>query len=200
MTAVVDYNAGNIFSVMAALVRLGDKPVLTSDPDAILSADRVVFPGVGYAKAAMAELEKRNLVEVLRAVKAPFLGICLGMQLMCSWSEEGDVDMLGIVDSPVVLFDRALCPKVPQIGWNTVHNLKGPLFEGIREGEWFYFDHSYHAELLPQGTAAATEYCSIEYASAIRKDNFHGVQFHPEKSGNAGSRLLANFLALGGRG
>ena len=195
MIAVVDYNAGNVFSVISAFERLGQSVVLTSDRDTILSADRVVFPGVGYASAAMKELERRELISTLRMVRAPFLGICLGMQLMCAFSEEGNTPMLGLVDLPVRLFDRSVCRKIPQIGWNRVYKYDDPLFSGLDEGAWFFFDHSYYVPLSSGATAARTEYYGFEYTSALRKNNFHGLQFHPEKSGKAGERVLLNFIS-----
>lgn len=196
MTAVVDYNAGNVFSVLCALERLGEKAEVTSDKERILSADRVIFPGVGYAMSAMEELEKRGLADVLTSVKRPFLGICLGMQLMCSFSEEGNTGMLSIVDADVRRFDPSICPKIPHIGWNTAYDLKGPLFEGIKDGSYFFFDHSYYVPLLGSATSAVTSYYGFGYTSALERDNFFGVQFHPEKSGKAGSILLENFLNM----
>ena len=196
MTAVVDYNAGNVFSVLCALERLGEKAEVTSDRERILSADRVIFPGVGYAMSAMEELEKRGLADVLASVKRPFLGICLGMQLMCSFSEEGNTGMLSIVDADVRRFDPSICPKIPHIGWNTAYDLKGPLFEGIKDGSYFFFDHSYYVPLLGSATSAVTSYYGFGYTSALERDNFFGVQFHPEKSGKAGSILLENFLNM----
>lgn len=197
MTAMIDYNAGNVFSVSAAFRRLGEEVVLTSDRETILSADRVVFPGVGYASAAMDEIAKRNLSEVISLVEKPFLGICLGMQLLCRSSQEGDVDMLGVIDAPVLRFDPQQCRKIPQIGWNRVYaHPDSQLFDGIGQGSWFFFDHSYYVPLLDEGTEARTEYYGFWYSSAITRGNFHGVQFHPEKSGKAGERLLANFLSL----
>ncbi len=196
MIALIDYNAGNVFSVTAALKRLGAEVVLTCDRDTILSADRVVFPGVGYASTAMDELKKRNLVETIREIKSPFLGICLGMQLMCTFSEEGDTDLLDLVPTPVKLFDRAVCKKIPQIGWNTAEQLDGPLFEGVKNGSWFFFDHSYYVPQSDKYTIATTEYYGFCYSSAIRKNNFYGLQFHPEKSGKAGEKVLANFLGI----
>lgn len=196
MTAVVDYNAGNVFSVLCALERLGERAEVTSDRERILSADRVIFPGVGYAVSAMEELEKRGLADVLTSVKRPFLGICLGMQLMCSFSEEGNTGMLSIVDADVRRFDPSICPKIPHIGWNTAYDLKGPLFEGIKDGSYFFFDHSYYVPLLGSATSAVTSYYGFGYTSALERDNFFGVQFHPEKSGKAGSILLENFLNM----
>ncbi len=195
MTALIDYNAGNVFSVMAAFRRLGEQTVLTDDAGTILAADRVVFPGVGYASSAMQEIKKRGLDDVIRLVRKPFLGICLGMQLLCSHSEEGHTEMLSILPADVRLFDKGVCKKIPQIGWNRVYGASCPLFEGIEDGSWFFFDHSYYVPLAGC-TAAKAEYYGFEYSAAIANDNFFGVQFHPEKSGSAGERLLANFLKL----
>lgn len=195
MTALIDYNAGNVFSVMAAFRRLGEQTVLTDDARTILAADRVVFPGVGYASSAMQEIKKRGLDDVIRLVRKPFLGICLGMQLLCSHSEEGHTEMLSILPADVRLFDKGVCKKIPQIGWNRVYGVSCPLFEGIEDGSWFFFDHSYYVPLAGC-TAAKAEYYGFEYSATIANDNFFGVQFHPEKSGSAGERLLANFLKL----
>ena len=157
--------------------------------------------GLGWAATpaglkAMEELEKRGLADVLTSVKRPFLGICLGMQLMCSFSEEGNTGMLSIVDADVRRFDPSICPKIPHIGWNTAYDLKGPLFEGIKDGSYFFFDHSYYVPLLGRATSAVTSYYGFSYTSALERDNFFGVQFHPEKSGKAGSILLENFLNM----
>ena len=195
MTAVVDYNSGNVRSVMNALSRLGADAVLTADPDQIRRADRVIFPGVGAAASAMAELEKRGLTEVLREYERPFLGICLGMQLMNSFSEEGNVSLLGITPEHVRLFDRAAGDKIPHVGWNEIQVSDDPLFKGIADGTWFYFVHSYYAE-ASERTIASCSYAGVTFSSAIRKDNFRGVQFHPEKSGGAGALLLKNFLEV----
>ncbi len=195
MTAVVDYNAGNVRSVMNALSRLGADAVLTSDPDVIRKADRVIFPGVGAAASAMAELEKRALTEVLREYERPFLGICLGMQLMNAFSEEGDVKLLGITGERVKLFDRSKGDKIPHVGWNEIRINGDPLFRGIEDGTYFYFVHSYYAEHSVR-TIASCDYAGVTFSAAIRKDNFSGVQFHPEKSGGAGALLLKNFLEV----
>lgn len=195
MTAVVDYNSGNVRSVMNALSRLGADAVLTSDPDVIRRADRVIFPGVGAAEAAMTELGKRGLTEVLREYERPFLGICLGMQLMNSFSEEGNVRLLGITEESVRLFDRNAGDKIPHVGWNEISVTSDPLFRGIADGTCFYFVHSYYAEASAR-TVASCDYAGVTFSASIRKDNFSGVQFHPEKSGGAGALLLKNFLEV----
>lgn len=196
MVAVIDYNAGNVRSVCFALERLGASPVITSDPEAILSADHVIFPGVGEASSAMEELRKRELIPVLREVKAPFLGICLGMQLMNSFSEEGNTELLGLTGERVTLFPSGRGYKIPHVGWNTVNpKNSSPLFRGIPEGTYMYFVHSYYVPLCSEA-AALSEYDGITFTSALEKDNFFGVQFHPEKSGVQGERLLENFLCL----
>ena len=196
MTVLIDYDAGNVFSVTAALERLGEEVVLTDDPSTILSADHVVFPGVGHAAAAMEKLEERGLVDVLCAVKAPFLGICLGGQLMLSSSDEGPVRCLGLVPGRVMRFDKGQVHRIPQIGWNQVHYKDSPLFEGIRQDDWFFFDHSYYMDPDEGSSLAVSQADAFTYSSVIVMDNFFGVQFHPEKSGRAGARLLANFLEV----
>jgi len=199
MVAVVDYNAGNVRSVLCALSRLGVDAELTDDRERILSADHVVFPGVGQAGSAMAELEKRGLIDTLKRVKVPFLGICLGMQLMNAFSEEGDASLLGMTGLDVKLFDRSRGDKVPEIGWNTITNLSGPLFEGVDEGSYVYFVHSYYVPLEDGVTTSMTHYAGIDYTSSLQVRNFFGCQFHPEKSGKVGERILRNFLSMGGK-
>ncbi|NDC78142.1 MAG: imidazole glycerol phosphate synthase subunit HisH [Chitinophagia bacterium] len=194
-TVVIRYNAGNIRSVLLALERLGATAVVTDDPDAIRAADRVLFPGVGEASSAMRYLRDRGLDEVIRSLRQPFLGICLGMQLMCRHSEENDTECLGIFEEDVRRFDPAGLPlKVPQMGWNGITSLQGPLFRGIGEDTHVYFVHSYHATLGPD-TRAVTEHI-VPFSAALGRDNFHGVQFHPEKSATAGEAILRNFLEL----
>ena len=205
MIAIVKYNAGNIYSVYCACKRLGYEPVITDDPDQLRSAEKVIFPGVGEARAAMeylnshrvkgADGQEETLADVIRGLKQPVLGICIGMQLLCRHSEEGDVDCLGIFDVPVVRFrpsDASL--KVPQMGWNSVKPLPAaePLFHNIVEGDYVYYVHSYHVPLCPY-TIAETDYDGA-YSAAIHKDNFWATQFHPEKSGSVGEQLLRNFL------
>ncbi|MBC8754954.1 imidazole glycerol phosphate synthase subunit HisH [Kordia sp. YSTF-M3] len=189
---IINYGAGNIQSIKFALKRLGVDAILSNDVAEIRNADKVIFPGVGEASSAMKKLRESKLDKVIPTLTQPVLGICLGMQLMCNASEEGNTEGLGIFDTDVVRFSESV--KVPQIGWNTVQNLSSPLFEGIRENEYMYLVHSYYAEKSPE-MIAESEY-ELKYASALQKDNFYGVQFHPEKSSKAGSLLLQNFLNL----
>lgn len=188
--AIIKYNAGNIQSVLYALERIGATARVTDDADLIRSADRVIFPGVGEAASAMQYLRERKLDQLIKDLKQPVLGICLGMQLLCRHSEEGDTACLGIFDTEVKRFKTSL--KVPQIGWNNVQALKGLLFENIAENSYFYFVHSYYAALCSH-TIAETEY-DIRFSSALSSGNFSGVQFHAEKSATAGEQLLKNFL------
>ncbi|MBN2781510.1 MAG: imidazole glycerol phosphate synthase subunit HisH [Candidatus Marinimicrobia bacterium] len=190
--AVIKYNAGNIRSVTIALERLGVRGTVTDDPETIRKAEKVIFPGVGEASSAMAYLRSRGLDTLIRSLEQPVLGICLGLQLMCRRSEEGDTDCLGIFDTDVTLFPAE--DKVPHMGWNTVTQLRGPLFEGIPEASFMYFVHSYAAARCSQSTAQ-TDYIR-PFASALQKDNFFALQFHPEKSGELGQRILKNFLML----
>ncbi|HXD76478.1 MAG TPA: imidazole glycerol phosphate synthase subunit HisH [Puia sp.] len=191
--AIIRYNAGNIRSVLYALERIGSTALVTDDPGEIGSADRVIFPGVGEASTAMGYLRERGLDRVIRELRQPVLGICLGMQLMCSHSEENDTACLGIFDEPVRRFapgDNAL--KVPQIGWNSIYGLKTPLFEGVPDGTYCYFVHGYYAAPGAH-TIAKTDYVQA-YSSGLHRGNFFGVQFHPEKSAQAGERILKNFI------
>lgn len=188
--AIIDYGAGNTQSVKYALKRLGCKGVLTSDKEVISSSDRVIFPGVGQASSAMKKLESKGLDLLIPELKQPVLGICLGMQLMCNFSEEGNTNCLKIFDSNVKRFDNSF--KVPQIGWNTVFDLKTSLFNSIIENEYMYLIHSYYVPLIAD-TVATSNY-GINYSTAINKNNFTGVQFHPEKSGSKGELVLKNFI------
>jgi glutamine amidotransferase len=190
-TVIIKYNAGNIQSVLYALERIGQQAVVTDDPDLIRKADKVIFPGVGEASTAMAYLKERGLDELLRSLRQPVLGICLGMQLMCSYSEENDTDCLGIFEEKVKKF-AAEGLKVPQIGWNNIYDLKTPLFNGLKEKSFCYFVHGYYAALGGH-TIATTDY-GLPYSSALHRDNFYGVQFHPEKSAAVGEQILKNFL------
>ncbi|TCK69344.1 glutamine amidotransferase [Winogradskyella wandonensis] len=190
--AIVNYGAGNIKSIQFAFKRLGYEAMLTNDPKVIEAADKVIFPGVGEASSAMRMLKQSKLDTLIPKLKQPVLGICLGMQLMCNHTEEGDTDGLGIFKVDVKRFSNAV--KVPQMGWNTIKNLKSDLFKDIREEEYMYLVHSYYAENCEE--AIATSDYDIEYASALENDNFFGVQFHPEKSSTAGEKLLKNFLEL----
>jgi glutamine amidotransferase len=192
MLAIIDYGAGNTKSLQFALERLGVNSLLTSDADQIKSADKVIFPGQGAAGSAMQKLKHFSLDLLIPKLQQPVLGICLGMQLFCEHTEEGDVQGLEIVKGTVKRFSTEV--KVPQMGWNSIHNLKGELFEGIQEGAYMYLVHSY---FIPNSkeTVANANYDG-SYSVALQKDNFYGVQFHPEKSSKVGSRLLQNFLAL----
>lgn len=187
---IIDYGAGNIQSIKFALERLGYEGILSGDPEVIKSADKVIFPGVGEASSAVRKLKSTGLEKVIPNLKQPVLGICLGMQLMCNSSEEGDTEGLGIFDVDVVHFERKL--KVPHIGWNRITDLKTDLFEGIQEKEYVYLVHSFYAPVCHE-TIAKCDY-GVGYSSALKKDNFYGVQFHPEKSSTAGELILENFL------
>lgn len=189
---LIDYGSGNVQSVKFALERLGYASELTEDTSRIKSADKVIFPGVGEAGSTMKILKDKGLDRVISELKQPVLGICLGMQLMCGENEEGNTMGLGIFDIEVKRFPNTV--KVPQIGWNQIENLKSDLFRGLAEKEFMYLVHSYY---VPDSTytIATTEY-GFSYASAIRKDNFFGVQFHPEKSGKSGEKILDNFLKM----
>lgn len=192
---IVKYNAGNIQSVLYALERIGAGAVVTDDHAQIRSADRVIFPGVGEASTAMRYLRERGLDQVLRELKQPVLGICLGMQLMCAHSEENDTDCLGIFAEPVKKFIPGTTGlKVPQIGWNQVTETGSRIFSGIPEGSYFYFVHSYYAA-KGEHTIGTTDY-TLPYSAALHRENFYGVQFHPEKSAAAGEQLLKNFITL----
>ena len=189
---IINYGAGNIQSIMFAIERLGYKAVLSNNPDEIKAADKVIFPGVGEASYAMKMLEKSGLDTLIPTLKQPVLGICLGMQLMCNYSEEGNTKGLGIFDVDVVKFSSKV--KVPQMGWNNIYNLKSDLFKGIAENEYMYLVHSFYAPICDE-TIATTDY-ELEYSSALENDNFYGTQFHPEKSGDVGEQILKNFLLL----
>ena len=189
---IIDYGAGNIKSIQFAFKRLGVDAVLSNVPEDISLADKVIFPGVGEASNAMLKLRESRLDELIPTLKQPVLGICLGMQLMCKHTEEGNTKGLGIFDTQVKRFSNKV--KVPQMGWNVVTNLKSNLFKGINDRSFMYLVHSYYAEQCNQAIAT-TDY-EIEYASALENDNFYGVQFHPEKSADSGEQLLKNFLEL----
>ena len=189
---IIDYGAGNIKSIQFAFKRLGVHAVLSNDIDEIRAADKIIFPGVGAASAAMTMLQTSGLDKIIPTLKQPVLGICLGMQLMCNTSEEGNTKGLGIFNVAVKRFSKAL--KVPQMGWNTISNLKSNLFSGVKENEFMYLVHSFYAEMCAEGIA--TSNYGLEYAAALQKNNFYGVQFHPEKSGIEGAKVLQNFLNL----
>jgi len=189
---IIDYGAGNIQSIKFAIQRLGYEAVLSHDVDEIQAADKVIFPGVGEASSAMEKLRATGLDKLIPNLKQPVLGICLGMQLMCHSSEEGNTEGLGIFDLDVVKFSNAV--KVPQIGWNQISDLKSDLFKGIPEQSYIYLVHSFYAPLGKE-TIATSEY-GLNYSAALQKDNFFGVQFHPEKSSDVGSDILRNFLTV----
>ena len=190
--AIINYGAGNIQSILFAIERLGYTAVLTNNPEEIQQADKVIFPGVGEASYAMQKLIESGLDSLIPTLKQPVLGICLGMQLMCQHSEEGNTDGLSIFNANVIRFSNNV--KVPQMGWNQIYNLKSPLFKGINDNEYMYLVHSYYVPNCNEAIAN-TNY-DVEYASALQKDNFYGTQFHPEKSGDVGEQILANFLKL----
>lgn len=189
---IIDYGAGNIQSIEFALNRLGYSAELTDDPQLIQQADKVIFPGVGEASSAMAKLKSKGLDQLIPTLKQPVLGICLGMQLMCTYSEEGSTPGLGIFKVDVQRFDGSL--KVPQMGWNQITDLKSPLFTDVQEASFMYSVHSYYVPDNPQTIASSTY--GFSYAAAMAKDNFYAVQFHPEKSSKDGSKIIANFLNL----
>ncbi len=191
--AIVKYNAGNTRSVLCALKRLGYEAIVTEDHEELRRADRVIFPGVGEASTAMAYLRERGLDTFLPTLEQPFLGICLGMQLMCSFSEEHDTQCLGIFPEMVKKFIPPNGEKIPHVGWNTLKTEDDPLFTGLSDQSWCYFVHSYYVPLSAD-TIASTEYASIRFTASLRKDNFWGCQFHPEKSGSVGEQMLKNFL------
>lgn len=193
--AIVNYNAGNIGSVENAVKRLGLEPMVTDNPELIQSADRVIFPGQGEAHSTMAYLKAHRLDEVIVNLKQPVLGICIGMQLLCRHSEEHDTDCLGVFDVDVKRFmPKAHEDKVPQMGWNTIEEVKAPLFAGFEKPEFVYFIHSFYVPLC-DATIATTNYIQ-PYSSALHKDNFYATQFHPEKSGRVGEQILKNFIQL----
>lgn len=195
MIAIIDYDAGNIKSVTNALKRLGAEYELTADPGRIVAADKVLLPGVGNAAQAMASLENKCLVPVIRALRRPVLGICVGLQLMCSRSEEGDVKCMDIFDTAVQKFPPSEDAKVPHMGWNELRCPDGKLFKGIKSGSFVYFVHSYYAGLC-QDTIATCKHGDVMFSAALKYENFYGTQFHPEKSGEVGEAVLKNFLTL----
>jgi len=190
---IIKYNAGNVVSVTNTLNRLGVEPVISDDPEVIKNADKVIFPGVGEASTAMEYLQNRKLDEIIISLKQPFLGICLGQQLMCNYSEENDTTCLGIFDLNVVKFEPKL--KVPHMGWNKLFDMQGDLFNDLPEETFIYFVHSYYCEIGTE-TIAKSDYIN-EFSAALQKDNFYAIQGHPEKSGKTGQQFLENFLNLG---
>ncbi|MGO4911216.1 imidazole glycerol phosphate synthase subunit HisH [Leeuwenhoekiella sp. W20_SRS_FM14] len=189
---IINYGAGNIQSIKFAFQRLGIEAVLSDDAEEIKAADKVIFPGVGEASSAMAKLRSTGLDKLIPTLKQPVLGICLGMQLMCKHSTEGDTTGLGIFDTEVIKFSKSV--KVPQIGWNEISSLESPLFKDIPEHAHMYLVHSFYAPKCKE--MIATTHYELDYASALQKDNFYGVQFHPEKSGVVGEQILKNFLNI----
>ena len=194
MIAILDYKMGNLRSVENALKRLGAEFTVTDDADVIRSADRVLMPGVGNAAEALENLRSASLVDVVRSLRRPVLGICVGMQVMCRHSEEGDVDCLNLFDARVKRFEPSADLKVPHMGWNTIGNLESKLFKGIDGGEYVYFVHSYYPELCSD--TIATSRHGVMFSAALKYENFYGMQFHPEKSGDVGERIIENFLRL----
>lgn len=192
MIAIIDYVAGNVKSVENAVRRLGFETIITSDFEEIRNAEKVIFPGVGEASTAMKYLKQKNLEKLIPTLKQPFLGICLGQQLLCDFSEEGATKCLGIFDLKVKEFPST--DIVPHMGWNNLQKLQGPLFEGISEADNFYFVHSYYCE-VGEFTTSECDYI-LPFSATLQKDNFYGTQFHPEKSGDVGSKILENFLKL----
>lgn len=193
--AIIKYNAGNIRSVLYALERIGQTAIVTDNSDEIKNADKVIFPGVGEASTAMNYLRERNLDNLICSLTQPALGICLGMQLMCKYSEENDTKCLGIFDEEVRKFKvKSINLKVPQIGWNSIYDLKTGLFKNVADKSYCYFVHGYYAA-KGKHTIATTNYVQ-PYSSALRKNNFYGVQFHPEKSATTGEQILKNFIEL----
>jgi glutamine amidotransferase len=191
--AIIKYNAGNVQSVQYALQRIGADSIVTDDAAVIQQADKVIFPGVGHANAAMAYLRERKLDEIIIGLKQPVLGICLGLQLMCKYSEEGDTQCLGIFDVDVKLF-KSPDFKIPQIGWNNIYDYQSVLFNELKRDDFVYTVHSYYAAVSIE-TVAKTDYI-LPYSAALQKDNFYAVQFHTEKSGAVGETILKNFIEL----
>jgi len=192
MIAIVKYNAGNVKSVYNAVTRLGYEAIVTDDFETLKNADKVIFPGVGEASSAMTYLKEKGLDKVIKNLKQPTLGICLGQQLMCAYSEEGNIGCLGIFPIQVKLFPST--EIVPHMGWNTIYDLKTPLFNNVQENSDIYYVHSFYCE-NSEYTIAKTDYI-LEYSAALNKDNFYATQFHPEKSAGIGEQILKNFLSL----
>lgn len=193
-TVIIKYNAGNIQSVLYALERIGVHAIVTDNHEEIKAADKVIFPGVGEASSAMNSLKETNLHLLIPTLQQPVLGICVGMQLLCKYSEENNTECLGVLNEPVKKFDASSGLKVPQIGWNTIYDLQSPLMKDIAENSYCYFVHSYYVP-MNEYAIATTNYVQ-PYASAIHKNNFYGVQFHTEKSAKVGEQILKNFIEL----
>lgn len=188
--SILKYNAGNIMSVQFALKRLGYDAVVTDDEKIIRNSDRFIFPGVGEASTTMAQLKSSGMDQLIKELTQPVLGICLGLQLMCAHSEEGNTDCIGIFDVPVLKFQPEL--NVPHMGWNTLENEKGSLFEGVKSNSYAYFVHSFYAA-ISENTVCSCNYIN-DFSAALQKDNFFATQFHPEKSGDTGQRIIKNFI------
>lgn len=195
MIAIVKYNAGNIQSVLCALNRLGYDAVVTDDVDTIKKAQKVIFPGVGEASTAMEYLKNTNLIDTLKNLTQPFLGICLGMQLLCSESEENDSKCMNIFETPVLKFKKDFGVKIPHVGWNNITNLKTDLYKNVDESSYVYFVHSYYVPLC-EYTIATCNYAGVDFTASMNKENFYATQFHPEKSGGIGEEILKNFLEM----
>ena len=193
MVAIIKYNSGNVQSVQYALQRVGVESIVTDDADEIRMADKVIFPGVGHAQSAMEYLREKQLDKLIISLQQPVLGICLGLQLLCKHSDEGDTSCLGIFDTPVKLFASPVL-KVPQIGWNNIYDYKSVLFENLANEAFVYTVHSYYAALSNE-TTATTDYI-VPFSAALQKNNFYAVQFHPEKSGVVGETILKNFIQI----
>lgn len=192
MITIIDYGAGNVRSVQNAINKLGFESTLTSNAEEIKNAEKVIFPGVGEASTAMRYIKEKNLNRLIPTLTQPFLGICLGQQLLCKYSEEGDTECLGIFDVNVIKFRETKI--VPHMGWNNLQEIKGNLLRGIKEEDDFYFVHSYYCEISLE-TTSVCDYI-LPFSATLKKDNFYGTQFHPEKSGDVGSKILENFLTL----
>lgn len=197
MIAIIDYKTGNLRSVENALGRLGAEWMLTADAETIRRADRVLLPGVGHAGEAIGRLREAGLDEVIKRLRRPVLGICVGMQVMCRHTDEGDADGIGLFDTRVRRFRPLPGDKVPHMGWNSISNLESKMFKGIEPGGYVYYVHSYRADLCPD-TIATTRYGTgnMMFSAALKYENFYGTQFHPEKSGDVGEQILKNFLSL----
>lgn len=195
MIAIINYDAGNIRSVENALKRLGAEYVLTDKPEEILAADRVILPGVGNAAEAMASLESKGLVPVIKSIRRPVLGICVGLQILCRDSEEGNAKCMGVFDSHVRRFPSDPDAKVPHMGWNQLGNMEKKLFTGLKSGDSVYFVHSYYPTLCPD-TIATCRHGEVMFSAALKYENFYGTQFHPEKSGDVGEKIIRNFISL----
>lgn len=193
---IIKYNAGNVFSVKCALHRIGVDAVITDDKEIIMNADKVIFPGVGEASTAMAYLRQHRMDEMIKSLTQPVLGICIGMQLLCKHSQEGNTDCLGIFDTMVMRFDNSNTPlnKIPHMGWNTIEVMPNELVDASFDNKFVYFVHSYYAP-VNKFTVAKSSYIN-EFSSILKKDNFYATQFHPEKSGTIGEQILKNFIGL----